>query len=132
MLTRVPSALPPHTEDLIYRVIGCALAVHKALGAGYLEAAYHKAMRIELRHQALQFKTEHPVDICYRNEIVLGHRVDLIVENQVIVELKAVAKLNPIHTSQLVSYLHATKLQAGLLINFNTDWLRGSIKRVVV
>ena len=114
------------------RTISCALEVHKALGPGYLEPVYHKAMRIELGHQGLSFKSEHVVTITYRDQILHGHRIDLIVEDVVIVELKSVARLEPIHTSQLVSYLRATKLRAGLLVNFNSEWLKGSFRRVVV
>jgi GxxExxY protein len=132
MLNRVPSTLSPEVEALIFRTIGCALEVHKALGAGFLEPIYHKAMRIELKHQGLGFQSEHLVDTSYRGEVLQGHRIDLIVENSIIVELKAVAKLGAIHQSQLVSYLRATQLRAGLLINFNTDWLKSSIKRVVI
>ena len=132
MLSRTTSNLPPDVDSLVYRIIGCALEVHTALGAGFVEAVYHRAMRIELRHQGIEFKTEHLVNVCYRGEVLLGHRLDLVVEDRVVVELKAVAKLEPIHTSQLVSYLRATGLRAGLLINFNSQWLRGSLKRVVL
>jgi hypothetical protein len=124
--------LAAEVEDVLRRTIGCALEVHKTLGPGYLESVYHKAMRIELKHQGLAFKSEHLVNITYRNEVLHGHRIDLVVEDGVIVELKSVARLEPIHTSQLVSYLRAATLRAGLLINFNSEWLRGSFKRVVV
>jgi GxxExxY protein len=80
----------------------------------------------------VEFKTEHLVNVSDRGEVLIGHRLDLLVEDQVIVELKAAARLEPIHTSQVVSYLRATGLRAGLLMNFNSQWLRGSIKRVVV
>jgi GxxExxY protein len=132
MQSRVRPVLPPDVEHVMHRAIGCALEVHKALGPGYLEPVYHKAMRIELGHQGLQFKSEHVVHIRYRNQLLHGHRIDLIVEGAVIVELKAVARFDPIHTSQLVSYLRATQLRAGLLVNFNAEWLRGNIRRVVV
>jgi GxxExxY protein len=132
MLTRAMSPLPLETEDLIYRVIGCALTVHTTLGAGYVEAVYRKAMCIELRHHGLGYSTEQTVQIEYRGEAIHGHRVDLLVENLVIVELKAVERLDLIHRAQLVSYLRALRLRVGLLMNFNTDHLKGSIKRVVL
>jgi GxxExxY protein len=116
----------------VYKTIGCALEVHKCLGAGYLESIYHKALLIELRHQQLKYKSEHAVIIKYRDELVHSHRIDLIVEDRVIVEVKAVDRLDRIHQCQVVSYLKATHLQVGLLINFNTDWLKGSIRRIVL
>ncbi len=132
MLTHAISPLPDAVEDVIHRVIDCGLSVHTALGAGYVEPVYHKAMKIELRHQGLSYETEHVVQIRYRDEIIHGHRVDLVVENVVVVELKAIERLEAIHRAQLVSYLRAMRLRAGLLINFNTDHLKGSIRRVVV
>ncbi len=132
MLHRVVSPLPQETEDLLHRIIGCALEVHTRLGAGYVEAVYEKAMCVELRHQGLAFSTEHFVEIKYRDEVIHGHRVDLVVEGQVILELKSVQRLDAIHSAQLVSYLRALNVKVGLLINFNTDHLRGSIRRVVL
>ena len=132
MLTHAISPLPDAVEEVIHKVIGCAPSVHTALGAGYVEPVYHKAMKIELRHQDLRYETEHVVQIRYRDEVIHGHRVDLVVENVVVVELKAVERLDLIHRAQLVSYLRAMRLNAGFLINFHTDHLKGSIRRVVV
>jgi GxxExxY protein len=132
MLTRVVSPLPPEIESLVHRIIGCALTVHTSLGAGYVEPIYRKAMCIELRHQGLAFSTEHTVQIQYRGEIIHGHRIDLLVERLVVVELKAVERLDHIHRAQVISYLRALNLHIGLLMNFNSDHLRGNIKRVVL
>ena len=132
MIHRAVSPLSDQIEDLLHRIIGCALEVHTRLGGGYLEAVYHKAMCMELRHQGLAFATEHCVEIEYRGELIHAQRIDLVVENQVILELKSVDRLHPVHQGQLVSYLRALKLRAGFLINFNTDHLRGSIRRVVI
>ena len=132
MLTRVSSTLAPEIEALMERTIGCALEVHKVLGAGYLEAVYHKALRAELKHQQISFKSEHLIHLIYRGEVLHGHRIDLVVEEAVIVEVKAVERLERIHQSQVVSYLKATGLRAGLLINFNTEWLKNGIRRVVL
>lgn len=131
MLTRTSSKLPDSVERLVYRIIGCALEVHRRLGCGFLEAVYHKALRVELKHAGLAFKSEHCITIKYRDEPIHGHQVDLIVENAVIVEVKAVADLHPIHESQVVSYLRATGLQVGLLINFNSIVLKDGIQRIV-
>ena len=132
MLTRVESTLPRETEEIMYRVIGCGLTLHSALGPGYVEPVYHRGLKLELRAQGLQFETEYPVNISYRGEVLYRHRVDLLVERQLVVEVKAVARLEPIHQSQVVSYLRATGLRAGLLINFNTVALRAGIRRVVL
>ena len=132
MLTYAISPLPDAVEEVIQRVIGCALSVHTALGPGYVEPVYHKAMKIELRHQGLGYESEHAVQIRYRDEIIHGHRIDLVVENVVVVELKAVERFDAIHRAQVVSYLRALRLNAGLLINFHTDHLKGNIRRVVI
>jgi GxxExxY protein len=132
MLTYAKSPLPAATEDVMHRVIACALSVHTTLGPGYIEAVYRKAMCIELGYQGMVFDTEHAVQIEYRGQVIHGHRLDLVVEKVVAVELKAVERLDVHHRAQVVSYLKATRLRAGLLINFNTDHLRGSIRRVVV
>ena len=131
MLTHAISPLSDAVEEVIHKVIGCALTVHTALGAGYVEPVYHKAMKIELRRQGLRFETEHAVQIHDRELVIYGHRIDLVVEKVVVVELKAIERLDLIYRAQLVSYLRAMRLRAGLLINFNTDHLRGSIRRVV-
>jgi GxxExxY protein len=132
MTFRAVSPLSEETEALLHKVIGCALEVHTRLGAGYVEAVYHKAMCIELRHQGLSYQTEHFIKIEYRGEAIHAHRVDLVVERQVVLELKSVDRLDLVHRGQLVSYVRALDLHVGLLINFNTDHLRGSIRRVVV
>jgi GxxExxY protein len=132
MLSRVPSALPVETDEIIRRIIGCAIEVHRELGAGYLETIYHRAMVIELGEQGLSSRAQQPVHVNYKGRPIHGQRIDLIIEGRVVVEIKAVARLDPIHRSQVVSYLRATSLRAGLLINFNTRWLRDGIKRVVL
>ena len=132
MLTRVASPLTPEVEGIVHRTIGCALEVHKELGAGFLENVYHKALRVELEHGRLKYESERVVPVVYRGKLLHGHRIDLIVEKCVVVEVKAVERLERVHTHQVVSYLKATHLRVGLLINFNTDWLKGSIRRIVL
>ena len=132
MLARVASPLTPEVEEIIHRTIGWALQVHKELGAGFLENIYHKALRFELEHGQLQYESERLVPIVYRGKLLHGHRIDLIVEKCVIIEIKAVERLERVHMQQVVSYLKATNLRVGLLINFNTDWLKGSIRRIVL
>jgi GxxExxY protein len=106
--------------------------VHKSLGPGFLESIYQKAMCIELRAQGLAFERERAISVVYRGIEIKGQRVDLIVANQVVVELKSVVKLDEIHQAQLISYLRATKLRVGLLINFRVPYLPQGLRRVVL
>lgn len=117
-------------EDLSADVIGAALAVHKGLGPGFLESTYHAAMRVSLTHRALSFESELAFDIAFEEVLVGRARVDLVVANEIVVELKAVDRLRDIHYAQLKSYLRATSLRVGLLFNFNAPTL--IIKRMVL
>jgi GxxExxY protein len=112
--------------------IGCAIAVHRGLGPGFIEPIYRKAMYIELQARHLAFEAEHPVKVMYRGIEIPGQRVDLIVEGLVVVELKAVAHIDQIHRAQLISYLKTTGLRGGLLINFRAPTLRQGLRRIVV
>jgi GxxExxY protein len=117
-------------EDLSAQVIGAALAVHKGLGPGYLESTYHSAMRVSLAHRALPFESELAFEIAFEEVLVGRARIDLIVANEIVVELKAVNRLRDIHFAQLKSYLRATRLRVGLLFNFNAPTL--TIRRMVL
>lgn len=129
---RVSSPLGPETEEIITATIGCAIAVHKALGPGFLESIYQHAMCIELKARGLAFERERPVTVRYRGVDIRGQRIDLIVGEQVVVELKAVSKLDRIHQAQLISYLRTTGLRAGLLINFRVPILPQGLRRIVL
>jgi GxxExxY protein len=117
-------------EDVIRRTIGCAIDIHREVGPGYLEAVYHRAMCIALSLRHLRFSTEHHVEVVYRGRRVGFQRLDLVVEGLVAVELKSVERLDFVHKAQLLSYLRAAKLPAGLLFNFNATPL--TIRRVVL
>ena len=118
-------------DPLTRRIIGAAMNVHSEFGAGLLESVYQNALCIELRAQGIQFQAQQAIDIKYRDQHV-GHLIaDIVVERRVILELKSVEKLEPIHTAQLITYLKATGIKTGLLINFNVRHLRHGIKRVV-
>jgi GxxExxY protein len=132
MLTRTRSVLDSDTEDLLSRIIGCALRVHRSLGPGYLEAVYHDAMAVELKVCDLPFEREVSIPIRYREQVLRGHKLDLVVASKVVVELKAVERLQLIHTSQVVAYLKASELRVGLLMNFNTPVLKSALKRIVL
>ncbi len=119
-------------DHLTHEVIGAAIDVHRALGPGYLESVYEEALCVELGLRKITFRRQHPVAISHK-EIPIGEgRLDILVEDSLIVELKAVEVILPIHTAQLISYLKATGSQLGLLINFNTVVLKDGIKRVIL
>ena len=117
-------------EILIDQVIGAAIAVHEALGPGFVEAIYGKSLAIELSTQAIPFIEEQPIAVHYRGESVGAGRLDFLVHNRLIVELKSVESLLPIHTAQVISYLKITNLPFGLLINFNVPILKQGLRRV--
>jgi GxxExxY protein len=126
-----PTPLSIETESIVRRTIGCAIAVHRALGCGFLERVYHEALCVELRAQGLRYEREVPVTIRYRGEPVGGHRLDLVVERSVIVEVKAVEWLERVHVAQVLAYLKATDLRLGLLLNFSRETLAEGIRRVL-
>jgi GxxExxY protein len=129
---RLPSPLTPAAERVMSDTIGCAIRVHHELGPGLLESIYRSAMQIELASAGLSHETERPVTITYHGVELRGQRVDLIVENLIVVELKGVARLNDVHRAQVLSYLRATGLRGGLLINFHVPVLRSGLKRIVL
>ena len=108
------------------------MAVHSALGPGLLESAYAACLAHELRERGLRVVMQHPLPVLYRGvQIELGYRLDLLVEDAVVVELKAVSRVLPIHEAQLLSYLKLGDYRAGLLINFHVRHLRDGVTRVV-
>ena len=106
-------------DDLIHRVIGGLIRVHKELGPGFLENVYHRAVEIELRHLGIAFETEKEITLRYRGEKIGVHRLDLMIEGELVVELKTVEKLSKKHYAQVRSYLKAAAKPFGLLINFS-------------
>ena len=113
-------------------VIGAAIEVHKHLGPGYLESVYEEALAFEFNLRSIPFERQKPVNVSYKGHSVGENRLDFLVGEYLIVELKAVEALGPIHQAQLISYLKAMNLQLGLLINFNVPILKDGIKRVVL
>lgn len=116
-------------EPLSWRIIQVAIKVHKALGPGFLESIYHGAMRLALSCEGIEFESQAEVRIFYEGAEVGVHYLDLLVERQIVVELKAVRALEDVHYAQVRSYLKATGLRVGLLLNFNAPVLVS--KRVV-
>jgi GxxExxY protein len=113
-------------------IIGCAIKVHSALGPGLLESAYQQCLFYELKKSGLRVEKEKSLPVFYEEiELDCGYRLDLLVENQVIVELKAVEALTDIHLAQMLTYLKLSECEVGLIINFNVTQLVKGIKRVV-
>jgi GxxExxY protein len=129
---RVSSPLNPDQETIVTEVIECAFTVHRALGPGFREKIYVSAFRLELDSRGLRFESEKPIVVHYKDWEIPGQKVDLIVENLVLVELKTVPRLRAIHRSQVISYLKTTGLRIGILVNFNTGILKHGLRRVVV
>ena len=121
-----------HEEEIGKLVMDSAMKVHSALGPGLLESAYRACLAHELELRGLDVSQEKPLPVLYEGaEISVGYRIDLLLNQKVIVELKAVEKLLPIHTAQLLSYLKLSGCKLGFLINFNVLHLKDGIKRVV-
>jgi GxxExxY protein len=116
-------------EDLTGRVIGCAIAVHRELGPGFVEGIYENALHVEFRHMGIPFQAQGEKPIFYRGHLVGNHRFDLLVADQLVVELKAIKALEDVHFAQVRSYLKALHLKHGLLFNFAAMPL--AVKRVI-
>jgi GxxExxY protein len=117
-------------NELPYRIIGAAIETHKLLGPGLLETAYRECLCREFEIRELGFEKEKVVSVKYKGLAVVGYRADVVVEGKVILELKAVAKLENVFSAQLLSYLKASGLRLGLLINFNVETLVNGIVRI--
>ena len=113
-------------------IIGSAIEVHRLLGPGLLETAYEECLCHELSMHGINFERQKPLPVEYKQvKLDCGYRLDLVVENLVILELKSVQAIEPIHEAQLLTYLKLSELKLGLLINFNVTVLKNSIKRIV-
>ena len=115
-------------DELTYKIIGCAMKVHNTLGNGFQEVIYQRCLAIELEKQGIQFLREQEMPIYYDDRAVGTRRADFIVENSVLIELKAVIKLEDVHLAQGLNYLEAYKIEKGLLINFGSPSLE--VKRL--
>ena len=121
-----------HENEITERIIGCAINVHKNLGPGLLESAYQECLYYELKKNGLRVEKEKPLPLIYEEvKLDCGYRLDLLVENKVIVEIKSVEALNDIHLAQVLTYLKLNNSQIGLLINFNVLQLIKGLKRVI-
>lgn len=121
-------------DELSSRIIGCAIAVHRALGPGLLESAYELCLARELSLADISFEVQAPLPVEYKGvRLDCGYRVDLLIEKQLIIELKVVEKFLPIHEAQILTYVKLAHVSVGLLMNFNFELLKESgIKRFVL
>ncbi|MDY6897843.1 MAG: GxxExxY protein [Cyanobacteriota bacterium] len=119
-------------EQLTYGVIGAAIEVHRVLGAGFLESVYQEALAVEFSQRNIPYLTEFPIAVTYKGHFVGEGRLDFLVDDVLVVELKAVEKLVPKHEAQVISYLKTTQQPLGLLINFNVPILKQGIKRIIL
>ena len=120
-------------DELSNKVIGCAVEVHRTLGPGLLESAYERCLSYELTCAGIRHVTEKEVPVDYKGvKLDCGYRADFMVEDELIIELKAVGKVLPIHEAQLLTYMKLASVKTGLLINFNVKLLKEGIKRFVI
>ena len=119
-------------NDVTGKIIGAAIEVHRLLGPGLLESAYESCMLWELRQSGLKVESQVEVPVLYKGmRLDAGFRIDLLVSDEVIVELKAVDKLQQIHTAQVLTYLKMTNLKMALILNFNVEMMRTGVKRII-
>ena len=117
-------------NEITKTIIGCAIEVHKCLGPGLLESAYEECLSYELYEKGLSFRRQQPAPVVYKEiKQECGYRIDLLVEDSVIVELKAVDSIIPVHEAQILTYMKFSNKMIGLLINFNVKVLKDGIKR---
>lgn len=118
--------------DITSKIISGAIEVHRILGPGMLESAYEECLAYELEHLGFMVERQKPVPIVYKDvKLDCGYRIDLLINDLVLLELKSVDVLNPIHEAQVLTYLHFSKKEVGLLINFNVKLLKDGIKRYI-
>lgn len=120
-------------ERLSNDVIGCAIEVHRTLGPGLLESTYEQCLGYELTLARIHFEIQKPLPVSYKGNLIeCGYRIDLLIENSLIIELKSIAKILPIHQAQILTYMKLSNISTGLLINFNEVLLKDGIKRFVL
>ena len=119
-------------DPLTERIIGCAIAVHRVLGPGLIEATYEEALCNELAEEGLKFSRQVGIPITYRGRLIGEYRPDVVVEETVVVEIKSVERLIGLHQAQLLAYMRILRLPVGLLLNFNGETLRSGVRRLAI
>lgn len=131
-MLRVTSQLDDESEALIHRVIGYCIRVHRELGPGLLERIYRRAICIELQSEGVPFEVEKSFPVWYRGHLLCDQRVDIVVAGRILLEVKALDRLAPVHRAQVMSYLRGSGLRIGLLMNFNVPVLPDGLHRIVL
>jgi GxxExxY protein len=131
-MLRVPTPLPDDLENLVHGTIGCCIAVHRGLGPGLLENIYSKAVSLELTAAGISFEREKRYPVTYRGEVLCHQWLDFMVADSIVLEIKSVEQLAPVHHSQLLSYMRVSRKRVGLLMNFNVAVLKDGINRKVL
>ena len=131
-MLKISPQLDDELEALIHRIIGCCIQVHRELGPGLLERIYVRAICLELLANELPFEVEKGVPVTYRGVVLCQQRLDLVVAGKVLLEVKAVERLAPVHQAQVLSYLRVSGLRVGLLMNFNFTVLPDGLRRIVL
>ena len=124
--------LEERNDPLTERIIGCAIEVHRVLGPGLLESSYEAAMGIEMGDAGLRFERQLIIPVAYKGRAIGEHRLDFLVENEVVLELKSVERFDPLFEAQVLTYLRMTGKGRGLFINFNSRLLKDGIRRFVL
>ena len=119
-------------DELTEKIIGAAIEVHQELGPGLLETIYEEALCYEFELQGINYKRQVPADIIYKGKVIKGQKIDLLVEGEVVVEIKSLSKMPEVALAQTLSYLKATNLRRGLIVNFGEKRLIDGLKRVAL
>jgi GxxExxY protein len=120
----------PCLNEITNRIIGCLIAVHRELGPGYLEAYYERALEIEFKKRGVQFSRQHPFAVTYQGVVIGEGRLDFLIEETVILELKATESISPTHVATMISYLRANKKKLGIIANLNVKYMKDGLKRI--
>jgi GxxExxY protein len=122
-----------HDAELTDRIIGLAITVHRHLGPGLLELAYEECLCFELRHAGIEYRRQVPLPVIYKDvRLDCGYRLDIVVRQQVIIEIKAIERILPLHEAQILTYLRLSDCNIGLLLNFNSVVLKDGLRRFVL
>ncbi len=127
---KIPEDMPENA--VTQRIIKCAIEVHKQLGPGLLESIYENALGVEFELEGLSYKQQLAIPVIYKNRRLGDYRLDLLVEDSVVVEVKSVERFDPVFEAQVLTYLRLTKKKVGLLVNFNTRLVKDGIKRFIL
>lgn len=120
-----------YEKELCDKIIGCAIEVHRTLGCAYMEKLYERAMLIELAHAGIKSRSQVPLQVSYKSHIIGDYLLDIVVEDKVILELKACSKIIPVHEAQLIQYLYTAQLKIGYVINFGSNYKLEFIRKVL-